>query len=322
MHDTVKPIVLCILGPTAAGKTEVALSVAKSFGAEVVSADSMQIYNELHIGTARPLPSELGDIPHHLMGFLKPDEKYNVAMYQHDAKKEIENILKRGNYPLIAGGTGLYLNALRYNIDFSATPDHQLREKIGVAYDLFGAEAMYEKLLKLDPSSAERIHKNDKKRIVRRLEILEGASGSDSVETYNFRKPQEAYTFITVGINKERAQLYTDINTRVDQMIQAGLLQEVQNIYQKYGPHITAFTAIGYKEFLPYFEGNTDMETVIAKIKQDTRRFAKRQLTWFNKEPDVHWFYADAFKNKTDLNHAVTTYITSQIEEKKNADNT
>ena len=298
--------VLFIVGPTAAGKTDISLEVAKRLGGEVVSADSMQIYDELSIGTARPAAESLQGIPHHLFGFLPPDSEYSVAKYQSDALSVIENILSRSKLPIVVGGTGLYINSLVYDIDFTKTaPDYKLRDTLSKQYDEEGADTLYKSLIAIDPDSANRIHKNDKKRLIRRLEIL---LHKDTPE-YAFRVPQERYALIFVGINKARETLYQDIEKRVDLMMAKGLEAEVRNIYEKYGADITAFSAIGYKEFLPYFKGEMDIDSVIKTIKRNTRRFAKRQLTWFRREENVKWFFADDSSDNQTVIEAILLYL-------------
>lgn len=304
---------IVILGPTASGKTELAIKVAQALNGEVISADSMQIYREMHIGTARPLPEEQGGIAHHLMGFVAPDANYSVACYQKDAHSAIQQILERGKQPILAGGTGLYLNSILYDMDFAAAkPDVALRERLAKEYEN-SPEQMHERLRKLDKDAAARIHLNDKKRLIRRLEILE----SGGTREYDFRRPQCRYHVIRIGVCKEREQLYKDIGRRVDKMFQDGLEEEARRIYSQYGSEIAAFAAIGYKEFLPYFSGSETLEETREKIKQNTRRFAKRQLTWFRREPDIHWFYRDQLEEE-ELVRAVLACIK---EEKRRAEN-
>lgn len=291
-----KPKVLFIVGPTAAGKTDIGIEIAKRAAGEIISADSMQIYKEIHIGTARPLKEEQQGILHHLMGFVTPDAEYNVAKYQKDAKKAIHKILEKRNLPIVVGGTGLYVNALLYNINFSKPPNLMLRKELENEYDNLGADALHKRLSLLDPDAALRIHANDKKRIVRRLEVL--AEGER--EAYDFRaEKEEAYDALLVGITKERTSLYEKINARVDVMIEKGLEKEVRALYEKYGSEIAVFAAIGYKEFLPYFADEASLTDTITLIKRNTRRFAKRQFTWFHREEDILWFDTDLQSKKS-----------------------
>lgn len=297
---------IVILGPTASGKTDLSIQVAKALDGEVVSADSMQIYREMHIGTARPLPQEQGGIAHHLLGFVDPDAAYSVACYQRDALQAIDEILSRGKQPILAGGTGLYLNSILYDLDFTQTgPNQALRNELEEQYQENPA-LLHAKLAQLDPAAAQRIHPNDKKRLIRRLEILEDADGK---RPYEFRKPQSRYQIQQIGITKPRETLYRDIERRVDAMFAQGLETEVREIFRKYGADIAAFSAIGYKEFLPYFAGKATLEEAAQLIKQNTRRFAKRQLTWFRREQQVRWFSTEDFAGKEALASAVISHI-------------
>ncbi len=295
-----KQKVIFIIGPTAAGKTDIALDLAEHFKGEIICADSMQIYQDMHIGTARPLYEEQRGIPHHLFGFIAPDAEYNVAKYQKDAKQILANLSIKGTLPLVVGGTGLYINSLLYNIDFTQTaPNQELRQELSNQYNLPGGpDKLYSELVKKDPVAALRIHPNDKKRLIRRLEILLLEEPSAAL-TYNFcTTMQESYESLIIGINKERELLYKDIEKRVDIMISQGLEEEVRKVYEHYGEKITAFSAIGYKEFLPYFHGIASKKETIELIKRNTRRFAKRQLTWFRKIPSVQWFLSEDFNDK------------------------
>ena len=291
-----KQKVVFITGPTAAGKTDIAIAVAKYLGGEILCADSMQIYSEMHIGTARPLTEEQQGIPHHLFGTVAPNQAYSVAQYQAEAQTILETLAEKKALPIVVGGTGLYLNALLYDIDFTKTePNRLLREQLSREYDVpGGSEKLYARLKQEDPDAAQRIHPNDKKRLIRRLEIL---ATEETPAVYAFRAPQDKYETLVIGINKERPHLYRDIEIRVDQMMDRGLEQEVRTIYQKYGANITAFSAIGYKEFLPYFGGEVSLEATVELIKRNTRRFAKRQMTWFRREPCIHWFFAESYKS-------------------------
>lgn len=297
---------IVILGPTASGKTDLAIRVAKAVDGEVVSADSMQIYREMHIGTARPLAQEQEGIAHHLLGFVDPDAAYSVACYQKDALQAIEEIFSRGKQPILAGGTGLYLNSILYDLDFTQTePNYTLRQELEEQYQKDPA-LLHAKLAQLDPAAAQRIHPNDKKRLIRRLEILEDVGRG---QPYEFRRPQSRFQIQQIGITKPRQKLYEDIERRVDAMFAQGLEAEVREIFRKYGANIAAFSAIGYKEFLPYFAGKATLEETKQLIKQNTRRFAKRQLTWFRREEQVCWFSSENFAGKEALASAVISYI-------------
>jgi len=297
--------VYIVAGPTASGKTSLAVELAKKVNGEVVSADSMQIYRGMCIGTALPREEEKRGIPHHLLEIVSPDEKFSAAMYQQKAFAAIDEILSRGKTPIVAGGTGLYINALTYLLDFTKTAeDPALREELSRRYDADPAR-VYRELLDKDPSCGDRIHQNDKLRIVRRLEILAKGDGG---EPYDFQRENEEYDFVMIALTKDRADLYADINKRVDLMKGEGLTAEVRGVYETYGAEITAFSAIGYKEFLPYFLGECSEEEAYEKIKQNTRRFAKRQLTWFRRDQRFHWLDTSEFSDKA----AMAQYIIEQ----------
>lgn len=307
--------VLGIFGPTAAGKTSIAIYIAKRLGGEIISCDSMQIYDELFIGTARPTREEMAGIPHHLMGFIKPDIPYTVALYQRDAQKAIEKIAEKGKLPMLVGGTGLYANAITYELDFSrVTADDSLRQQLSEIYETKGALYLHELLAQKDPAAAARIHPNDKKRLIRRLEVLE--RGEDE-QPFDFNRLNQTYDFLLFGITKTRELLYRDIEHRVDDMLMAGLEEEARRIFDKYGKDITAFQAIGYKEFLPYFAGEMTCEETIERIKRNTRRFAKRQLTWFRRDPRIHWIEIDAYASREAATKAMITEIENWINEER-----
>ena len=278
--------VIIIAGPTASGKTSFAVKLAQEINGEIISADSMQIYKHMRIGTASPSYEEMKGIPHHLLNFLEPNENYSVANYQKDAFAKIEEIVSRGRVPIITGGTGLYINSLVYKLNFDDTKtDETVRNKISAQYDKFGAEYMHSILAEKDPEAAERIHKNDKLRVVRRLEMLELGAGN----IFNFRKLNNDFDFKMFCMNIPREELYSKINDRVDIMMEEGLEQEVRSPVINFGFEISAFKAIGYKEFLPFFNGDYSLEDAINAIKQNTRRYAKRQLTWFKRDDRYIW---------------------------------
>lgn len=286
--------VYVVLGPTASGKTDVAIALAKKLNGEVISADSMQIYKEMDIGTAKPNKEEREGIVHRLIDVALPDEPFSVAEYKQMAEAAIEDILGSEKTPIIAGGTGLYINSITYALDFGETKgDAALRARLSTLTN----DQLYEKLLKLDSESAKRIHINDKKRLVRRLEILEGGGG----ETYDFSQQSEAYDFIIAGLTTDRDVLYERINLRVERMFERGLEAEARHIYNRYGAGLAAMQAIGYKEFIPYFEGGADIAIVREEIKRNTRRFAKRQLTWFKRDGRTRWYDIQKYANAEEI---------------------
>lgn len=279
-----KEKVYVILGPTASGKTAAAIELAKRVKGEIVSADSMQIYRDMDIGTAKPSFAERQGIVHRMLDFVSPLTPYSVAMFQQGADGWIRNILTRGKTPVIAGGTGLYLNSLTYKLDFtSAHRDTSFRDILA------GREAgeLYSELSLKDPASAERIHPNDKKRTIRRLEILKDG---DSGKEYQFRVPNEEYNFVIVGLSTNREVLYGRINARVDQMMKNGLLAEARQLFAKYGSTPTSMQAIGYKELITYLEEKSTLEDCVELLKKNSRHYAKRQLTWFRRDERIKWY--------------------------------
>lgn len=293
-----KECVYIICGPTASGKTEAAIELAKLVDGEIISADSMQIYSEISIGTARPSEEEMQGIPHHLMGHIAPDQNYSVALYKEEALKAIDNIAKRGKRPIVAGGTGLYINSITFNLDFSAPKaDENLRLELAKRYDE-DKEALYAQLIELDPKSEQRIHINNKMRVTRRMEML--LLGEPASE-YDFYSQNDRYRFIMAALSPERNILYENINRRVDLMMQKGLEEEARMLYNHYGQNIQAFAAIGYKEFIPYFNAQYSLDEAVEKIKQNTRHFAKRQLTWFKRDERIKWYNPQDYLNSKAL---------------------
>ncbi|MDD6991655.1 MAG: tRNA (adenosine(37)-N6)-dimethylallyltransferase MiaA [Oscillospiraceae bacterium] len=288
--STEKIPVIVVCGPTASGKTAVGVELALRLGGEVVSADSMQIYKGLAISTAKPSPEEMRGVPHHLMDFLEPDEPFSVADYVKMARECISDIRSRGKLPIIVGGTGLYINSLIDNISFDhIVSDDSLRKELEEEAVKMGKEHMHEKLRSLDPQAAESIHPNNVIRVIRAIEmcLLSGRTGSENRE--ESRKKQSPYEPCMIGLTCfDRQVLYDRINRRVDKMFEDGLEAEVRAVYEKYKLR-TAFNAIGFKEMIPYFEGECSLEEAADKIKQESRHYAKRQLTWFRRDVRITW---------------------------------
>ena len=292
-----KPKVIVIVGPTASGKTSLAIKLAKKINGEIVSCDSMQIYKDMNIGTAKPTIEEQNEIKHYLIDIISPEERFSVSDYQTNALKAIEEILKKGKIPIVVGGTGLYVNSLIYGIKFlEISFDEKYRQELEDKAEKEGLEALYNKAKKIDPKAMETISKNDKKRILRVLEIFHQTGITKSKQDELSRNEDVKYDFKVFGINIEREILYKRINDRVDNMIQNGLIQEVENIYNKFKKFPTSMQAIGYKEVVEYLNKNISKEEMIEKIKMETRRYAKRQLTWFRKNKDIIWL--DGLKNE------------------------
>lgn len=287
--------IAAVVGPTASGKTALAAEIAKKFGGEVISADSMQIYKGLDIATAKPTAEEMQGIPHHLISVVEPHEEFSVADYVRLAKKCIEDISSRGKLPILAGGTGLYINSLIDNIDFTHIDSNgEARKRIEDEAEKVGSEALYERLKSIDPEGAASIHPNNITRVIRALEVCEvtGIKFSDYKQINN-RKNESPYEAVLIGLNfKDRNILYDRINRRVDIMFENGLLQEAEEVFRKKDIK-TIKQAIGYKELIPFFNNESTFEECAAKIKQETRHYAKRQLTWFRRDDRINWIYPD-----------------------------
>lgn len=287
-----KVIVIC--GPTASGKTSLSIELAKQINGEIVSADSMQIYDEMQIGTAKPDEEEMQGIKHYLIGNVKPTTRYSVSEYKTDAINAIEEILQKGKTPIIVGGTGLYVNSLIYGIDYpEVETDLEYRAELEKMVKEKGLEYLYNKAIQIDPEAMKNISKNDQKRILRVLEIYKETGKTKTQLEIESRKNGIPYDYKVFALNMPREILYDRINRRVDIMIQKGLVEEVKKLYNKYGENITtAMQGIGYKEVVEYLKGNSTKEEMIEKIKMETRRYAKRQLTWFRKIENIVWLDA------------------------------
>lgn len=282
--------VVAVVGPTASGKTALAISIAERFGGEVVSCDSMQIYKHMDIGTAKPTAEEQHKIPHHMIDIAEPWESYSVATFVKTARAHIDGILSRGRLPVLAGGTGLYIDSIINNIEFADYgSDEGYRAELHRLAKEKGAEYVHGLLAEKDPAAAEKIHQNNLRRVIRALEICR-LSGKTFTEMNEMSRREPVYDALIFGLNVDRQTLYDRINNRVDDMIAAGLENEVKNILDiGVGRDTTAMQAIGYKEFIDYFEGRATLDETVEKIKQESRRYAKRQLTWFKRNPDIHW---------------------------------
>lgn len=279
-----------IIGPTAVGKTELSLELAEQFNGEIISGDSMQVYRGMDIGTAKATPAELARVPHHLIDFINPDDEYSVAQFQESATRLITEINGRNRLPFIVGGTGLYIESVTHRFQFSQTSqDPQLRERLQRLADTEGNEALHARLAAIDPITAERLHANDVKRVIRALEIYE-CSGY-KMSDYQLRAKQSPYDLLMIGLTMDRDKLYQRINHRVDLMIEAGLVEEVRGLLnQGYSASLVSMQGLGYKEIIPYLYGEITLDTAILNIKQRTRHFAKRQLSWFRRMTEIEWF--------------------------------
>lgn len=285
-----KPKIIVICGPTASGKTALSIELAKKIDGEIISADSMQIYEDMDIGTAKPSKEEMCGVMHHLIGYVSPEERYSVARYKKDAINKIDEVLQRGKHPIIVGGTGLYVDSLVNWVEYDDIKiDLEYRSKLEELAEKQGLEFVYDKAIKVDPEAMKKISKNDKKRIFRVLEIYNATGKTKTEQEIESRKKENPYDFKVFGINMEREKLYERINLRVDIMIKQGLVQEVENIVKKYKGFPTAMQALGYKEVIEYLKGKVNEEEMIEKIKRESRRYAKRQITWFKRNENIVW---------------------------------
>ena len=281
--------IIVIAGPTACGKTEYAIRVAENTGGEIVSCDSMQIYKFMSIGSAKPTAEELARAKHWLVDKIDPRDDFSVARYRDMAKDAINDILSRGKTPIIAGGTGLYLNSLLYDMDFSeADRDMELRQTLMDEADLFGPEYVYKKLEAIDPVKASKIHPNNLKKVIR---ALEGASNGKGIAEFSELTARTGdYDVLLIGLVRDREELYDRINRRVDIMVEQGLFGEVEELLEMgLQEEDISMKGIGYKEVIAYYDGQMTEDEAIDKIKQNTRHLAKRQLTWFRRYEDMHW---------------------------------
>lgn len=286
---------LVIAGPTASGKTGLSIDLAKELGGEVVSADSMQIYRYMTIGTAKPTAEEMQGIPHHLMDFLDPGEEFSVAQYVTLAREAILDIHSRGKLPMLVGGTGLYISSLIDHISFAETGSSaDIRRRYQKEAQEHGNEYVLELLRRIDPETAAALHSNNLGRIIRALEIYELTGQTMTWHRQQSRLQPSPYALSYIGLNfRDRALLWERINRRVDIMVEQGLLQEAEALFSS-GFSGTAKQAIGYKELLPYFEGGA-LEPCLDAVRMYSRRYAKRQLTWFRRDERIHWFYPDDY---------------------------
>lgn len=293
-----KEKLIVILGPTSVGKTKVSVDIAQKLKSEIISTDSMQIYKKMNIGTAKVTEEEKSGIKHHMIDLIDPGEEFTVYDYQNQSLKIIDRLIKEDKTPILVGGSGLYINSILYDLDFNkVSSNEEVRNKYYEIEKTKGKEYLYDLLEKRDPEAAEKIHPNNIKRVVRALEVTE-ITGEKYSENSNFRKYSEKYDFIIIGLEMNRKLLYNRINARVDEMIKEGLFDEVKELYQEgYDNTYQSMQAIGYKEVIDYIERKTSKEEAVRLIKRNTRRFAKRQITWFKPDDRIRWFDISDYRN-------------------------
>lgn len=295
LYNAAKPRVVAIGGPTATGKTALSVALAKRFGGEIISADSMQIYQGLDVGTAKVTPEEMQGVPHHLVGFLAPEQAFSVADFTTLAGKTITQLTAQGKLPLVVGGTGLYITSLLNGMSFAPEKtDPAIRARLQAQADAGDGAALYARLQQIDPDYAALVHPNNLPRVIRALELYESTGRRMSAERVNARAARPPYRSLCLCLTcRDRAVLYDRIGRRVDAMIENGVLDEARRVYEHREAYRTAAQAIGYKEFFPYFAGEQSLADCTEKLKQATRNYAKRQLTWFRRQNEAVWLYLD-----------------------------
>ena len=283
--------IVCVVGPTASGKTALSVALAKALNGEVISADSMQLYRGMDVGTAKVTPEEMDGIPHHMIDVAEPWESFSAARYVEMADPLLQDILHRGKTAIIAGGTGLYVDALMAGRTFAPYPETGRRQALEQEAEAQGMEHMLSRLKAVDPDSAARLHLADRKRIIRALEVYEETGKTITQHNLETQAVPDKYQPVWLGLTDEPRQLLYDlIDLRVDNMLEQGLMEEIRSLLDRGIPRqCTAMQAIGYKEFLPVLDGSEQLETAVEQVKQGSRRYAKRQLTWFRRNPKIHW---------------------------------
>ena len=308
-----KTPLIILTGPTAVGKTDLSIKLSKELNAEIISADSMQIYKYMDVGSAKVTKEEMDGVCHYLIDEVTPDYSFSVSEFQERANNYIKEITDKGKNVLVTGGTGLYLNSLIYNMDFAKSDaNEELREQLRLELEENGIDYMHNKLRELDSDAADRIHKNNTKRVIRALEVA--LSGKKMNDFSNDLKINEKYKPIIIVLNREREHLYKRIDKRVDIMMENGLIEEVKNLLNMgYTKDMISMQGIGYKEIIKYLEGEYELDEAIEIIKRDSRRYAKRQLTWFRRYDDAKWFNLDEYNDSEILKQDIISHIEKML---------
>ena len=310
-----KPLII-LTGPTAVGKTKLSISLAKAIGGEIISADSMQVYKGMDIGSAKIKKEEMEGVPHYLIDVLEPKEEFHVVRFQQMAKAAMETIYANGHIPIVVGGTGFYIQALLYDIDFTENEeDHAYRQELEALAKEQGAAYLHNMLQQVDEVSANEIHANNIKRVIRALEFYKQTGTRISEHNAREREKESPYAFCYFVLNDDRTKLYARIDQRIDEMVNEGLVSEVQKLKEQGATRdMVSMQGLGYKEILDYLDGRTSLEEAIYILKRDTRHFAKRQLTWFKRERNVSWIHKDAYQyDETKLLHAMLEQIRKEL---------
>ena len=299
MSENKKKPMIILTGPTAVGKTDLSIQLAKAMNGEIISADSMQVYRHMDIGSAKVTPEEMDGVPHHLIDVLEPEEEFNVVVFQKLAKEALTGIYERGHIPIIVGGTGFYIQALLYDIDFTENDgDTAIRRELEKLAQTQGAGCLHQMLQEIDPESAAAIHQNNVKRVIRAIEFYRQTGKKISLHNEQEREKQSPYQFLYYVLDTDRKTLYERIDRRVDRMMEHGLVDEVKHLADMGCTRdMVSMQGLGYKEILDYLSGEITLEEAVYILKRDTRHFAKRQITWFKRERDVRWLELEQFQN-------------------------
>lgn len=310
-----KPNICIIVGPTAVGKTDISLGVAGRLGGEIISADSAQVYKYMDVGTAKLSRSEMQGIPHYMIDEVFPDEPFSVAEFRDRAEKYIRQIAGRNKLPVIAGGTGLYINSLLNNLEFTeSVADEAFREEMAQTAQRLGNRYVHELLRDIDPAAYKKLHPNDLRRVIRALEVYRCTGKTITYFQEESKKLPSRYNYAYIGLTMDRKKLYNRIEERVELMIEKGLVEEVKGLLDRgYGKQLVSMQALGYKEIISYLEGRCSLEEAVEILKRDTRHYAKRQLTWFRNDPRVVWFDADEYPSREIMLENIIKCIAGKI---------
>lgn len=300
--DDERPNVIAVMGPTAVGKSTLVLQLARDCGGQIVNADSMQIYRFLDIGTAKPKPEDRAEIPHHLLDIVDPDEDFDANRYSQLAREVIGNLARQGVTAIVVGGTGLYLKAIFHGLFPGAPSDRVVRQRLRGEAEIDGGIGLYRRLTEVDPVTAKRLHPHDLFRIIRALEVWEcsGRPVSELHQEHGFR--ERPFHTLKIGLHRPRSELYERINKRVETMMAEGFLGEVKELLERgYGPHLKSMQALGYRHIVQYLTNGLDLTETLRMMKRDTRRYAKRQMTWFSKDREIQWFHPEEIESILEL---------------------